>query len=214
MRIALYHQLTRYTECAPSGYAVSPSLQKRTPTSLYLTDLTAPMQCVIPFFVAIYDYWRNQRTRSIPKWSAPEGPSNPSVRRVVSGLSRLHFQLCHRRLRYVISATLLLLAAVLTNSFLEARRTTYICSITSNHFSLMRTAKIGTVILDLLILVGAAELSGDGVRAGKRKNALVSWGYCFLVSLAKSDCRQWKSGLVLTSLFREWPFSGQSLRLL
>ncbi|KAL5366654.1 hypothetical protein BJX96DRAFT_40656 [Aspergillus floccosus] len=157
MRIALYHQLTRYTECAPSGYA-----------------------CVIPFFVAIYDYWRNQRSRSIPQWSAPEGPSNPSVHRVISVLSRVHFQLCHRRLRYVISATLLLLAAVLTNSFLEARRTTYICSITSNHFALMRMAKIGTVILDFLILVGAAELSGDGVRAGKRKHALVSWGYCFL----------------------------------
>jgi hypothetical protein len=70
-------------------------------------------------------------------------------------------------------------------SFDEGRQTTYICPITSGLYPRLRVYRLLGVILDSLILIGAAELHREGTRSsdGNKKQALVSWAYSFLVSL-------------------------------
>ncbi|KAE8351845.1 hypothetical protein BDV28DRAFT_12181 [Aspergillus coremiiformis] len=159
VRISLYHQISRNIECAPGGYA-----------------------CVIPFLVALYDYWRNQRGRPNQKWTAPEGPTNAHLRKLVVVANRAYFFLCHSRLRNVLSAIFLMAGGLLLTTFHDGRQSTYICPITSGLYPRLRMYRFLNIILDTLILIGAAEFFQGGARPRDRrkKQALASWGYSFL----------------------------------
>lgn len=159
IRIALYYQISLNIECAPPGYTY-----------------------MIPFLVALYDYWRNQRGRPNVKWTAPEGPSNAHLRTLVVAIRRAHFYLCQSRLRNVLSAIFLMTGGHLLATFNEGRQSTYICPITSGLYPRLRMYRSLSVLLDVLILIGAAEFCREGTRSrdGKKKQALVSWGYGFL----------------------------------
>ncbi|RMZ40520.1 hypothetical protein AFCA_003781 [Aspergillus flavus] len=159
IRIALYHQVNVNNECAPAGYAY-----------------------MIPFLIALYDYWRNQRGRPNQKWTAPEGPSNAHLRMLVAVVSRAHSYVCRSRLRNVLSAVFLMAGGLLVTSFDEGRQSTYICPIISGLHPRFRAYMSLGVTLDTLILIGAAELcrEGNSSRDGRKKQALVSWGYSFL----------------------------------
>ncbi|KNG81319.1 capsular associated protein [Aspergillus nomiae NRRL 13137] len=159
LRIALYHQLNHNDECAPTGYAY-----------------------MIPFLIALYDYWRNQRGRPNPEWIAPEGPSNAHLRMFVTVASRAYFYLCRSRLRNVFSAVFLMTAGLLVATFDDGRQSTYICPSISGLHPRFRAYRFLSVALDTLILIGAAELCREGNRSrdGRKKQALVSWGCGFL----------------------------------
>ncbi|KAL4887715.1 hypothetical protein BJY04DRAFT_204492 [Aspergillus karnatakaensis] len=152
-RIAIYRSVTDNNECAPPGYT-------------YL----------IPFLVAIYDLWRNQRTAQT--WVRPDSSHNTFVRVLITITSRIRFFVLQSRLRYMISAALIAASGSWVASFQNGRESTYICPIVLGQHSRQGTSRIIAVILDFLLLAGAAELSGEGVRReAKRKHALLSWGY-------------------------------------
>ncbi|OOF97314.1 glycosyltransferase family 90 protein [Aspergillus carbonarius ITEM 5010] len=159
LRIALYRDITAKIECAPDGYAYS-----------------------IPFFLALYDYWRNQRSQPTQRWTAPEYPQKAHLRAIVTFVSRVHSFLFRSRWRYVIPAFFLLTSGYITTTFGDGLQSTYICPITSGQSARLRAFKILAVILDSLILIGAAELASEGVRSGdnRRKHGLVSWAYSLL----------------------------------
>ncbi|PYH89906.1 hypothetical protein BO71DRAFT_487565 [Aspergillus ellipticus CBS 707.79] len=162
IRIALYSDITANIECAPDGYAYS-----------------------IPFIVALYDYWRHQRSRPVQEWSAPERPQNAQLRAMVAYVSRVNSFLFRGRFRYVISAFFLLASGYLTMALGDGLQSTYICPTTSHAYIRLRAFKILAAILDSLILISAAELATEGARSGdsKRKQALVSWA-CSLLGAA------------------------------
>ncbi|PWY87007.1 hypothetical protein BO70DRAFT_370024 [Aspergillus heteromorphus CBS 117.55] len=159
IRVALYRDITANIECAPDGYAYS-----------------------IPFLVALYDYWRNQRSRPVQEWSAPERPQNAQLRAIVACVSRVNSFLFRGRFRYIISACFLLASGYLITTFGDGLQSTYICPITSSAHLRLRAFKILATIIDSLILIGAAELACEGARSGesRRKHALVSWGWSLL----------------------------------
>lgn len=95
--------------------------------------------------------------------------------------SRVRFLVIQSRLRYVISAALLAASGVLVSSFDNGRESTFICPIISGEHARQRMLKILSLVFDTLVLIGAAELSGEGThRDGRRKQTLLAWG-CGLV---------------------------------
>ncbi|RAH70733.1 putative capsular associated protein [Aspergillus aculeatinus CBS 121060] len=158
-RVGLYRQVTANIECAPDGYAYA-----------------------IPFFIAIYDYWRNQRGRSATKWTAPDGPQNAQLRMVATIASRIHYFVFRSQLRYVASAASLLASGYLAVAFDQGRESTYICATVSGQYPRLHTLRVLSAIFDSMILIGAAELSSEGARPrdGRRKQTLVSWGFSLL----------------------------------
>ena len=71
----------------------------------------------------------------------------------------------------------------ITSSFHEGRQSTYICPITSSLGPHMRTVRVFGTILDVIIMIAAAELSRENVRPQEKKKQFpISWGYCLLVS--------------------------------
>ena len=133
--------------------------------------------------MALYDYWRNQRNRPVAKWSAPERPQNAHLRAIATFASRMHNFLFQSRLRYVIAAFFLLTGGYITITFSHGLESTYICPNTSSVYTRMRVFTIFSLILDSLILIGAAELASEGSRSGDtiRKPPLASWAYSLLV---------------------------------
>ncbi|KAL5338545.1 hypothetical protein BJX70DRAFT_366153 [Aspergillus crustosus] len=155
-RIALFRNISDNIECAPPGYT-------------YL----------LPFLVAIYDLFRNQRaTEGLVR---PEHSHNALIRLSTAIINRVRFFVLHSRLRYAISAALVSASGLLVLTFHNGRQSTYICPVVSGQYPRLRTFRILTLILDFLLLTGAAELSGERPRRdGKRKHALLSWGYGLL----------------------------------
>ncbi|KAL3481204.1 hypothetical protein BJX99DRAFT_180757 [Aspergillus californicus] len=156
-RIVLYRNITDNIECAPGGYA-------------YL----------VPLSVAIYDSWRNQRAAS--SWTRPDHRPNILLRLSVTIASRIRFFVLQSRMRYVISAAFLALSGLLVESFNHGSQSTYICSIVSGQHLRQQTFRILCLILDFLILVGAAELSEEEPRPleGRKKQTLLTWGYSLI----------------------------------
>lgn len=146
---------------------------------------------MIPLLIALYDYWRNQRGRPNQKWIAPEGPSNAHLRMFIAVASRAHFYLCRSRFRNVLSAVFIMAGGLLVTTFDEGRQSTYICPIISGLHPRFRMYRFLSVIMDTLILISAAEFCREGNRSrdGRKKQAMVSWGYGFLVSLPTCDQR-------------------------
>ncbi|KKK12878.1 hypothetical protein ARAM_006505, partial [Aspergillus rambellii] len=159
VRIALYRSITLNIECAPTGY-----------------------EWLIPFVIALYDFWRTQRSRPVQTWIAPDRPQNPRLRFLVATASRIHFWAFQSRFRYILSAAFLAASGLLVSSFHDGRQSSYICPILSGQHLRQRIFKIFNLILDSITLIGAAELSGEGARPreGRRKQTLVSWGYTLL----------------------------------
>ncbi|KAL4758869.1 putative capsular associated protein [Aspergillus foveolatus] len=155
-RIALFRYITDNIECAPTGYS-------------YL----------IPFLVAIYDLWRNQRaTRN---WTRPDDAEDDLLCIPITFASRLRFIILQSRLRCIIPAALLALSGFIVTTFQDARHSTYICPIVSGKHLRLQTLRILAFVLDCLILTGGAELSGEGVRRdGRKLQTLLSWGYGLL----------------------------------
>ncbi|KAL5052023.1 hypothetical protein BDW71DRAFT_169976 [Aspergillus fruticulosus] len=155
-RIALFRYITDNIECASTGY----------------THL-------IPFLIAIYDFWRNQRAAQ--HWIRPDGAENDLFRIPVTLASRLRFFILQSRLRYIIPAALLAISGFLVASFQDARQSTYICPKVSGMHLRLQTFRVVGLVLDCLILAGAAELSGEEIRRdGRKKQTLLSWGYGLL----------------------------------
>ncbi|KAL4784171.1 hypothetical protein BJX76DRAFT_231067 [Aspergillus varians] len=156
-RLALYRSATDNNECAPTGYA-------------YL----------LPSFIALYDLWRNQR--AVVHWVRPDHLQDNGLLRIpITLASRVRFFVLQSRLRYVISAALLAASGLIVASFYDGRQSTFICPIVSGQHLRQRSFKVLSLILDTLILTGAAELSGEGARRdGRRKQTLLTWGYGFL----------------------------------
>ncbi|KAL2823168.1 hypothetical protein BDW59DRAFT_149030 [Aspergillus cavernicola] len=154
VRIALHRSITENIECALTGYAF-----------------------LVPFFVAIHDGWRNQRTAN--NWTRPDYPQNAILRLSVIIASRISYFALQSRFRYVISAAFLAASGLLVESFQHGSQSTYICPIVSGEYLRQRTFKILCLLLDSLILAGADELSAEGARPreGRRKQTLLSWGY-------------------------------------
>ncbi|KAL4931726.1 putative capsular associated protein [Aspergillus undulatus] len=155
-RIPLFYKITEHIECAPTGHTF-----------------------LIPLFVAIYDAWRNQRAPE--RWVRPDQSEDALLRIPITIASRLRYFVLQGRLRYVISAAFLAVSGLLVASFHKGQQSTYICSIVSGQHLRQQTFRTLGLILDCVILIFAAELSGEGARReGKRKQALISWGYGFL----------------------------------
>ncbi|KAL6235641.1 hypothetical protein BDW75DRAFT_133881 [Aspergillus navahoensis] len=155
-RIALFRYITDNIECTSTGYS-------------YL----------VPFLVAIYDLWRNQR--AAPNRIRPDDAENNLFSIPVTLASRLRFFILQSRLRYIIPAALLAISGFLVASFQGARQSTYICPIVSGKHLQLQTLSVLGLVLDCLTLVGAAELSGEGARRdGRKKQTLLSWGYGLL----------------------------------
>ncbi|KAL4753635.1 hypothetical protein BDW72DRAFT_201340 [Aspergillus terricola var. indicus] len=155
-RIALFRYITDNIECTPTGYS-------------YL----------IPFLVAIYDLWRNQRATR--HWTRPDDAEDDLLCIPITLASRLRFLFLQSRLRCIIPAALLALSGFLVTTFQDARHSTYICPIVSGKHLKLQTLRILAFVLDCLILGGGAELSGEGARRDGRKiQTLLSWGYGFL----------------------------------
>ncbi|KKK23567.1 hypothetical protein AOCH_007522, partial [Aspergillus ochraceoroseus] len=140
VRIALYRSITLNIECAPTGY-----------------------EWLIPFVIALYDFWRTQRSRPVQTWIAPDRPQNPRLRFLVATASRIHFWAFQSRFRYILSAAFLAASGLLVSSFHDGRQSSYICPILSGQHLRQRIFKIFNLILDSITLIGAAELSGEGV---------------------------------------------------
>ncbi|CEL06250.1 hypothetical protein ASPCAL07357 [Aspergillus calidoustus] len=155
-RIALFRSSTENIECAPTGYT-------------YL----------VPFLVAVYDSWRNQRAAIC--WARPSGPQNALVHAFISLASRVRYLTLQSRLRYVISATFLVFSGIILASF-KGDQSTYICPIVSGEHTRQQTFGYLSLLLDFLIITGSAELSSEGGRPGdgNRKQGLISWGYGLL----------------------------------
>ncbi|KAE8148019.1 hypothetical protein BDV25DRAFT_23602 [Aspergillus avenaceus] len=156
IRLALYRQITINIECAPAGYT-----------------------CAIPFLVSLYDFWRNQRGRSVQRWTSPEGPTNVYIRKIISLSSRICFYVCQSRFKNVLSAAFLLFGGLLAITFQEGSHSTYICPITSGLHPRLQAYRFLGVLLDSLILISATEIykEGSSSRDGRKKNALATWAY-------------------------------------
>jgi uncharacterized membrane protein len=158
IRVELYRQVTVKIECAPAGYAYA-----------------------IPFLVSIYDYWRNQRSRSIPDGSDADSEIslNARIRKLVSTARRLHALFCQSRMRYVISAAFLMIGGLMASEFQKGIQSTYICPISSGQYSLLRFISILSVLLDTAILISVSELfrESTGPREGRNKHFLISCGF-------------------------------------
>lgn len=79
-----------------------------------------------------------------------------------------------------------MVGGIITSSFHDGRESTYICPFISGLGPHLRALRVFSAILDSVILITAAEMFRDGIRApeGKRKQSPISWGYCLLVSPA------------------------------
>lgn len=79
-----------------------------------------------------------------------------------------------------------MVGGIITSSFNDGKESTYICPFISGLGPHLRVLRVFSAILDSVILVAAAEMFRDGIRApeGKRKQSPISWGYCLLVSPA------------------------------
>ncbi|KAL4821458.1 hypothetical protein BDW67DRAFT_49555 [Aspergillus spinulosporus] len=154
-RIALFRYITDNIECAPTGYS-------------YL----------IPFLIAIYDLWRNQRATQ--SWTRPDDAEDDLLCIPITLASRLRFLILQSRLRSVIPAALLAISGFIVTTFQDARHSTYICPIVSGKHLRLQTLRILAFVLDCLILTGGAELSGGGRRDGRKLLTLLSWGYGLL----------------------------------
>ncbi|KAL4979493.1 hypothetical protein BDW66DRAFT_103423 [Aspergillus desertorum] len=155
-RIALFVYTTDNIECATTGCT-------------YL----------IPLLLAIYDFWCKQRPAQ--NWIRPGTTGNNLFCILITLASRLRFFVLQSRLRYIIPAALLAISGFLVASFQDARQSTYICPIVSKKHLRLQTFSVLGLVLDCLILAGAAELSGDGVhRDGRKRQTLLSWGYGLL----------------------------------
>ena len=118
--------------------------------------------------------------------------------KVFTSIQRAYLILCQARIRYVISAALLLAGGSVASSFNNGRQSTFICPITSGLGPYMKSARLFSVFLDSIILIAAAELCRDHGRSldGKRKASPLPWGFCLLVS----SLLDWHRGLFLTIL--------------
>ncbi|GIK02407.1 hypothetical protein Aspvir_006460 [Aspergillus viridinutans] len=158
IRVELYRQVTVKIECAPVGYAYA-----------------------IPFLVSIYDYWRNQRSRSIPEGSDTDSEIslNARIRTLAIIVRRVHAVFCQSRMRYVISATFLMIGGLVASEFQEGIQSTYICPISSGQYALLRFIGILSVLLDSVILISVSELFWESTRPreGRNKHFLVSCGF-------------------------------------
>jgi hypothetical protein len=174
IRVELYRQVTVKIECAPAGYAYA-----------------------IPFLVSIYDYWRNQRSRSIPDGSDADSEIslNARIRKLVSTARRLHALFCQSRMRYVISAAFLMIGGLMASEFQKGIQSTYICPISSGQYSLLRFISILSVLLDTAILISVSELfrESTGPREGRNKHFLISCGFGLIVSVLFTG---WSCGLM------------------
>ncbi|KAL4916996.1 hypothetical protein BDW62DRAFT_184790 [Aspergillus aurantiobrunneus] len=154
-RLALYRSITDNIECAPTGYA-------------YL----------IPLFIAIHDLWRNQRASV--DWLRPDHVDDFLLPILALIASRVRHLALQSRFRYVLSAALIAASGASVASFHVGRQSTFICSVVSGQHLRQRSFKVISLVLDSLILIGAAELSGEGVHRDGRKQTLRSWGYGLL----------------------------------
>ncbi|KAL2863890.1 putative capsular associated protein [Aspergillus lucknowensis] len=154
-RIALYRSATDNIECAPTGHAF-----------------------LVPLFVAIYDLWRNQRATG--NWARPNSQHNAVIRAFITIASGVRFFVLQSRLRYIVSTAFLAMSGFLAAPF--STESTFICPIVSGQRVRQRTLNYLSLILDSLILAGAAELSSEGGRSreGRKKQAVLSWGYGLL----------------------------------
>ncbi|KAL4967906.1 putative capsular associated protein [Aspergillus stella-maris] len=155
-RVAIFRYVTNHIECAPPG---------RT----YLT----------PLFITLYDAWRNQRASE--RWVRPDQSEDAILRIPLTLASRIRYFVLQSRLRNVISAAFLVASGLIIDSFDKSQQSTYICTIVSGQHFRQQTLRTLGLILDSTILIFAAELSGDVARReGRRKQALLSWGYGLL----------------------------------
>ncbi|KAJ9245939.1 CAZyme family GT90 [Paecilomyces variotii] len=148
-RVEVFRQITIYNECSNAGYA-----------------------SVIPFLVALYDYWRFQRHRSVEEDVAPD--------RTIYGAAM--FQVPRSRLRYVLATAALTLGGFLVASFHEGRNSTYICSLVLNRAPRIHVFRALAVVLDTILLIGAGELARKELRflGGRRRHTSALWGYGLL----------------------------------
>lgn len=159
IRVEFYRETTLNAECAPTGYAYT-----------------------IPFLVSLYDYWRNQRRRTIEKSFASDSASWGKLRILASLCRRTYSNLCQSRPRYVIASAFLLAGGLITSWFPDGRESTFICPITFGLAQRLHFFKVLDVFLDLSILIGAAELSRDAQPQEARKQTHATWGCGLLVS--------------------------------
>lgn len=187
IRVEFYRQIAYNTECASTGYTYA-----------------------IPFLVSLYDYWRNQRRPAIEESATADSALHGKSQILATLYRRVYFSFCRCRLRYVISAAFLLAGGLVTSRFHDGKESTYICPIISGLAPRLQLFKLLNVVLDTLILIGAAEISRDARSQDARKQTLVSWGYGLLVSRLTHQI--WRG--VSNSSCRAWPCFGQSLVLL
>lgn len=160
IRVEFYRQITLNIECARPGYSYA-----------------------IPFLVSLYDYWRNQRYQNVEKSFVADSPPNSKLRILITIYKRAYSKICQSRLRYVISAAFLLAGGLITSRFGDGRESTYICPIISGLATRLHLFQGLSVLLDSLILIGAAELAHDTRSQDTRKQTLLSWGYGLLVRI-------------------------------
>lgn len=175
IRVEFYRQITLNIECARAGYSYA-----------------------IPLLVSLYDYWRNQRSQNVEKSFVADSPPNSKLRILITIYKRAYSKISQSRLRYVISAAFLFAGGLITSRFGDGKESTYICPIVSGLGPRLHIFQVLDVLLDSLILIGAAELSHDTRSQDTRKQTLLSWGYGLLVRIPTLYIQDKLSNLLLS----------------
>ncbi|KAJ6080416.1 hypothetical protein N7467_010169 [Penicillium canescens] len=155
LRVESFRQVTRHSECVPSGYAYA-----------------------IPFVISLYDYWRNQRSRQVETYVPAQRFLKLPLQVTYSVCRRSFHYLTQSRFRGVIAAAFLSISGLLASSFSAGNRSTYICPVVLHGASQMRFFRIFNVFSDSALLIGITELCriGSQFDEARRKRTLMFLG--------------------------------------
>lgn len=182
LRIEFFRQVTRNSECVSAGYTVR-WIYKRT-VMLPAANTLMMDQYALPFTISIYDYWRNQRSRSVESYDSSQSFQNLPLMVVYSTFRRGWYYLTQSRFRGVIAAILLSLGGYLASSFWAGSQSNYICPLVHQSASRIQGIRLANVLVDSALLIGFTELSqrGFGAIEARGKRTLTTLGACLLVS--------------------------------
>ncbi|KAJ6037373.1 hypothetical protein N7540_001652 [Penicillium herquei] len=155
VRLEFFRRVSHNSECVPAGFSY-----------------------IIPLLVSIYDFWCDKRLQAKQEYVYSNRFQSKPIQAAYATCRRCLHSLTQSGARGIIAASLISLGGYSGASFLSGSQSTYICPIISKTGSHIRIIKIASAIIDSLILIGVANLSGYGTEKAelRRKRTLVSLG--------------------------------------
>ena len=179
LRIEFFRQISVYSECASSGsYAVS----SHSPLSRMPAN---HIKYTIPFYIALYDYFCEQRYRSVEKYvPAEEQPVNITLRLLYKFARRSRHFVLKSRQRFLISAGLVSLGGLFLSTLYSGRTSTYICPSVSILSSRIPAFQSASTVIDIVLLIAITEISREWTSSsGERRRTISNQCGCLLLGV-------------------------------